>query len=192
MPDLTPFTVAYCPSAKTPVQIEGSKGNVYNVFKGRTAHYDLIGFVSVQVGSSDLMWTASTLSRSRKQPVSGTSSLAQSLTRETVSVLVVASLLTSSRCGVDTMATFYKNCDHRGRWKGDPLDFHRVKVVNRFYDQRKTREEVISLLESLGFELIGLRSLRTDGNTSSGQPAPRITFTVKELSNTALSPSPLV
>ena len=40
MPDLTPFTVAYCPSAKTPVQIEGSKGNVYNVFKGRTAHYD--------------------------------------------------------------------------------------------------------------------------------------------------------
>ena len=64
------------------------------------------------------------------------------------------SLLTSSRCGVDTMATFYKNCDHRGRWKGDPLDFHRVKVVNRFYDQRKTREEVISLLESLGFEAL--------------------------------------
>ena len=53
MPDLTPFTVAYCPSAKTPVQIEGSKGNVYNVFKRDEPHtMTLIGFVSVQVGSS--------------------------------------------------------------------------------------------------------------------------------------------
>ena len=40
MPSLTPFTVAYCPSAKVPVQVEGSKGKVYNVFKGRNARYD--------------------------------------------------------------------------------------------------------------------------------------------------------
>ena len=118
----------------------------------------LIGFVSVQVGSSDLMWTASTSSKLKKPPVSGTSSLAPSLTRETGSVLVVASLLTSSQCGADTMATFYKNCDHRGRWKGDPLDFLMVKVVSR----QHTKREVVSLLESIGFKLYWIKKSKSN------------------------------
>jgi hypothetical protein len=55
------------------------------------------------------------------------------------------------------MVVRFKNQDHRGRWKGDPDDFHIVKVVNRFRDQRRTKKEVVSLLESLGFELYWIK-----------------------------------
>lgn len=55
------------------------------------------------------------------------------------------------------MVTFYKNCDHRGRWKGDPLDFLTVKVVSR----QHTKEEVASLLESIGFKLYWIKRSRS-------------------------------
>jgi hypothetical protein len=81
---------------------------------------------------------------------------ALSLTREMESVLAVASLLTSSQCGVDAMATFYRNCDHRGRWRGDPLDFLLIKIESR----QHTKREIVSLLESIGFKLYWIKKSR--------------------------------